>query len=129
MSEFTANKVVQASTQYSVLNDYATGKISSQDEALDKFCQNVEAEAQSADEDDLEELLAVSWKAIISAAACTSFTDAGMQKLVDFVLELGSRPDLEKNGKSCVLHDMTLWKDLPTFGWQMRDAWNFGRSL
>jgi hypothetical protein len=127
MSEFTANKVVQGSTQYSVVNDYAIGKISPQDEALDKFCQHVETQAQSADEDDLEELLTVSWKAIISAAAGTSFTDTGMQKLVEFVLELGSRPDLEKDGKSCVVHDMTLWKDLPTFGWQMRDAWNFGR--
>jgi hypothetical protein len=128
MSEFTANKVIQESTQYSIVNDYVIGQVSSQDEALNKFCQHVETEAQSADEDDLEELLTVSWKAIISAAAGTPFTDAGMQKLVDFVLELGSRPDLEKDGKSCVVHDMTLWKDLPTFGWQMRDAWNFGRS-
>ena len=48
------------------------------------------------------------------------------QKLVDFVLSLQRRPILQKDDQTCQVQGMAVWKDLPTFGWSVRDAWNLG---
>lgn len=93
----------------------------------ERFCEPVEHQyASTGKADELEEQLITGWQALIARAAETSFKDLSMPKLVDFVTALQQRPDLEKDGQKCNVQDMTIWKDLPLFGWQMRDAWNFG---
>jgi hypothetical protein len=43
------------------------------------------------------------------------------------MLEVRNRPALERQGKVCKVWDAAVWKDLPIFGPQMREAWNEGK--
>lgn len=130
MPSLIASSEVQGSSQYTALNEYISENTLELESALDKFSQAAEQQFQTTEDPSrVQEELEKSWRSVVSIAAETSFTDAGMQKLVDFVLELQSRPDLEKDGKTCKVQEMIVWKDLPTFGWQMRDAWNFGKQI
>jgi len=42
------------------------------------------------------------------------------------MVSLTSRPTLSKGDSTCKIDDMTVWRDLPVFGWQLREAWNLG---
>lgn len=129
MPKLIVSKEVQTSPQYAAVNDYAIQTTTSLDETIDKFSGLVESKAASGDDEVLSEALNLSWKSITSLAADTAFTEPGMQRLVDFVLELQNRSDVEVDGKARVVEGMKLWSDLPLFGWQMRDAWNFGNAI
>lgn len=124
-----ASQHTKQSSQYAVLGEYQSGNVSTSASVLDKLSEPVEKEvSSSADAGEVEEHLTTTWNSIISKAAETSFTDPSMPKLVDLVMALQSRPDLQKDSKAFQLEDMTIWRDLPMFGRQMREAWNLGMS-
>lgn len=116
-------------TQYAVLGDHLSGNVSTAEDVLSKLAEPVEKEVSSSgDSGEVEEHLNTTWNSVISKAAETSFTDPGMSKLVDLITALQKRPDVKKDGKAFQLEDMTVWRDLPMFGRQMRGAWNLGLS-
>lgn len=120
---------VQHSPSYSVLKHFVTGH-KQLGHAQDAFCEPVEDKWMSTQNpDDVAGLLGSLWSSIIVLAASTSFKHSHQQKLVDFVVQLQKRPTLEKDGQVCKVEGMTVWKDLPTFGWTVRDAWNFSMCL
>lgn len=94
----------------------------------DKFCEPVEDDYMSKQNaDDVEALLWTAWKAITGTAVHTPFESDRRQRLADFVLSLKTRPDLVKGDAVCKVWDATVWKDLPVFGAQLRDVWNYGK--
>ncbi|KAF2159395.1 hypothetical protein M409DRAFT_71062 [Zasmidium cellare ATCC 36951] len=118
------SNTIQQSPQYAALSDYISNKIELNG-ALDKFSSPAENEwTSSTSAEEVEEQLTLSWRSIISQAAQTSFKDAAQQKLADFVVGLQQRPALQKDGQTCQVQGTIVWKDLPTFGWSIRDAWN-----
>jgi hypothetical protein len=122
-----ASKKVQQSKQYAALSDHLSVNATALDIVLDHLSEPVESCVQtSANSDELDEILTTTWQCLIAKAAETSFKDANASKLVDVVIGLENRPDVKKDGSSVRVENMTLWKDLPTFGWQMREAWNLG---
>lgn len=121
----SGSQTVQQSKQHEAVRNFVSGA-TGLEAALEKFCGPAESEWKSSkDAEEVEEHLKISWQSIVAAAATTSFTEASQQKLVDFVMTLQERSDVEKDGQACQVQGMTMWKDLPTFGWQIRDAWNF----
>lgn len=124
-----ASQHTKQSSQYAVLGDHLSGNVSTSENILDKLSEPVEKEVNSsADSGEVEEHLTTTWNSIISKAAETPFTDPSMPKLVDLVMALQNRPDLQRDSKAFQLEDMTIWRDLPMFGRQMRAAWNLGLS-
>lgn len=120
------SNTVQQCTQYAALNHFVSNKNDLRG-ALDEFCEPAENEwMSSTNAEEVEEQLTLCWRSIISQAAQVSFKDAAQQKLVDFVLNLQQRPILQKDGQTCQVQSMAVWKDLPTFGWSIREAWNLG---
>ncbi|SMR48742.1 unnamed protein product [Zymoseptoria tritici ST99CH_3D1] len=120
-----ATQQLQQSKQYAALSDHLSSNPTALDKVIDHLSEPVESCVQSsANSDEVDEHLTTTWKAIIAKAAETSFKDASSSKLVDVVMQMQSRPDVKKDGSAFQVEKMTLWKDLPTFGWQMRDAWN-----
>lgn len=125
-----ATQQLQQSKQYAALSDHLSSNPTALDKVIDHLSEPVESCVQSsANSDEVDEHLTTTWKAIIAKAAETSFKDASSSKLVDVVMQMQSRPDVKKDGSAFQVEKMTLWKDLPTFGWQMRDAWNLGMCL
>lgn len=53
----------------------------------------------------------------------TPFQD--QKKLVEFVVKLQQATAYSKNKESLKSHGLVLWTELPTFGWEARDRWNF----
>lgn len=123
----SASQQLKGSPQYSALSGVSSRTTAT--DITDRFCEPVEHKfASTQTSDELEEELITGWQAVIARAAETSFKDLSMPKLVEFVTALQQRPDLAKDGQKCMIQDMAVWNDLPLFGWQMRDAWNFGWS-
>lgn len=121
------SNTIKQCPQYAALSDYLSNKCDL-DGALDAFCAPAENEwMSSTNAEEVEEQLTLGWRSIISQAAQTSFKDAAQQNLADFVIRLQQRPTLQKDSKTCQVQGMTVWKDLPTFGWSIRDAWNLGK--
>ncbi|CEN59237.1 hypothetical protein ASPCAL01689 [Aspergillus calidoustus] len=115
-----------------ILQSLFANKISAPDAAAQL------ASATLADDTTLEGALGRLWNLIIALAA-DSLTHH--DKLVDVLVDISELPD-EKNppstgtgqsenepesepGSSLTLHDMVVWRDLPTLGWTFRDEWNF----
>lgn len=62
------------------------------------------------------------WGLIIT---CAREMPEHQDKLVNILVNLSQLPDAKtENGEPLVLHDMQIWKDLPTLGWYFRDEWN-----
>lgn len=125
-SGFAASEKVQQSPQYAALEGLTTG--AAEASPLQRFCAPVEQKLQSSSpSDDVEEELYRGWKAVISRAAATSYTEGGRSALVAFLVSLTQkRSDGEQaNSDYGVVQGMKVWQDLPLFGWQVRDAWNF----
>ncbi|EME45056.1 hypothetical protein DOTSEDRAFT_70930 [Dothistroma septosporum NZE10] len=120
----SGSQTVQQSKQHEAVRGFVSGSLNLET-ALEKFCAPVEKGWKSSkDAEEVEEHLSLSWQSLVAAAATTSFTEASQQKLVDFVMTLQERSVLEKDGQVCQVQGMTVWDDLPTFGWKIRDAWN-----
>ncbi|KAL2869757.1 DUF3632 domain-containing protein [Aspergillus lucknowensis] len=63
------------------------------------------------------------WNLIIALASKSAEQH---DKLVDVVVDISELPDAQTpEGAPLTLHDMQVWKDLPTLGWMFRDKWNF----
>lgn len=116
------------SHEYRALTTYLSNKPQALDTALESFCKPTEESfmsSQSASE--VESQLWRVWKAVVAAATQTPHDSPAHQKLADFVLQLRNRPVLERQGKTCrVWGESVVWKDLPIFGPEMREAWNEG---
>lgn len=126
---FGASQHTQQSSQYAVLTDYLSGNASTSEEILENLIGPVEKEVSSSgDLGKVEERLTTTWRSIVAKAAETPFTDPSISKLVDLVVALQNRPDVQKDNKAFQVQEMTIWRDLPMFGWQMREAWNLGTS-
>jgi len=129
MATLNASQEVQQSAQFRALDAYFTGKSAGIGEAVQEFCAPVEQHADgNADEEKLEEQLRISWQAVTTKAAATPFSDSGLQKLADFVVQVQARPGVQREGRTVKVHDAALWHELPVFGWQVREAWNADSS-
>ncbi|RMY72799.1 hypothetical protein D0862_14396 [Hortaea werneckii] len=131
MSPLHPTEQVREQPQYQLLSNLANGNDegASHESILDAFCEPVENRyIETTDSSDVEELLWPSWQCLIACAAATSHESEGQQKLVDVVLGLQHRAVLEKEGEVCHVQDGVVWRDLPLFGWQMREAWNAAAS-
>lgn len=127
MSGLTVPQQVLASQEYTALKNWLSGETAEVGDVLDDFCQPVENkffDTQSAE--DAQGLLWSAWQAVVGEAATTPYTSQHRQKLVDLMVSLTSRPTLSKGDSTCKIDDMTVWRDLPVFGWQLREAWNLG---
>lgn len=113
------------SHEYRALTIYLSNKPQALGAALESFCKPTEEAFMNSSE--VEAQLWRVWKAVVAAATQTPHDSPGHQKLADFVLQLRNRPVLERQGKVCkVWGDAVVWKDLPIFGPEMREAWNEG---
>lgn len=111
------------------LKNYLNGTIS-YEEALDTFCGPVEDKfMNTAKSEAVESLLIDTWKTVIAFAEATPHASENRQKLADFVIALQYRPTLMKGEHTCQLNGGKVWKDLPGFGMQMREAWNLGTAI
>lgn len=121
-----ASQDIKSSSEYQALHKYLHGHIDAS-AAQEKFCEPVENQFMtSQNTDSLEGLLWMAWRAVTGIAAETPFESERRQKLADFIISLESRQTLQKGGAVCKVWDQTVWKDLPVFGAQLRDEWNFG---
>lgn len=115
---------VQQSPAYGAIPNYLAND-EPLERALEAFCEPVESQnANHQDSDAVEEALWQCWRAVVATAACVPHTSEKRQKLVNFVLEVQRRPSLSKAGQPCVAQGGEVWKDLPIFGMEMREAWN-----
>lgn len=122
----TSNEV-KNSSQHGTLERYLADEIAL-NSALDLFCEEVETEFRETQSSHaVEEPLWRAWRAIVTMAASVPQASARRQKLVDFVLDVQKRPNLESGASPCVVQDDTVWQDLPVFGMEMREAWNLGK--
>lgn len=120
---------LDSTPQTEILKNYLNGSISSE-KALDKFCEPVEDRfMNTAKSDSVESLLLDTWRTVIAFARATPHASENKQKLADFMIALQYRPTLMKGEHTCQLDGGKVWKDLPGFGMQMREAWNFGMIL
>lgn len=125
MSGFGIEQSLLDSQEYAAASQYLEAPTSSLDDALDAFCRRVEEQIATKNASEIESDLRQLWKVIIALAASSS-GDNTRQTLADFMLGIAQRPALQSDGQTCKLHEMTVWKDLPIFGWQLREAWNNG---
>src|SRR5579863_5171665 len=73
---------------------------------------------------DIEGMLWPAWKAVISAADTPD--DAARSRLVELLSAIRDRGILMRpDGDECVVWDMRAHVDLPVFGAQMRETWNY----
>lgn len=115
--------------QINNLTRYLNGR-KSLEQTLDAFCQPVEDKFMNTSKSEtVEPLLLEAWSAVITVASATAHASENKQKLADFVVALQYRPTLWKGESVCQLHGEKVWKDLPEFGLQMREAWNLGKLL
>lgn len=129
MPGLSPSEEVLDSPQYGVLTSYAASDDQTPGEAIEVFCQPIEGKyITTSNSSDIEELLWRAWRALIAVAAGTSHHCAGHRRLAKLVVDLQKRPNLEKDGQPCVVQSMTVWQDLPLFGWEMREAWNAGKE-
>ena len=78
----------------------------------------------TAGEAPVEEMLWAAWAAVISAADTSD--DGTRSRLVELVGAVRDRGILARpDGQECVVWDMRAHADLPVFGAQMRETWNF----
>jgi hypothetical protein len=130
MGGIESDHEVKHSHEYRALTTYLSNKPQPLNNALETFCRPTEdafMSSQSASE--VESQLWRVWKAVIATATQTPHDSPAQQKLADFVLELRNRPVLERQGQVCKVWEAVVWKDLPIFGPQMREAWNDGEPL
>ena len=72
----------------------------------------------------IEGMLWPAWQAVISAADTPD--DAARSRLVELLSAIRARGILVRSGgEECVVWDMRAHADLPVFGAQMRETWNF----
>jgi hypothetical protein len=128
MPSLRANEDLIASVEYRSFELFLNGKKKDLDSALNDFCEPIEVKAEhSKDPEDIEPLLWRAWQAVTALASETPYDSDNRQKLADLVASLEKRSDLQIDGQTCIVWDSTVWRDLPVFGGQMREAWNFGK--
>lgn len=100
------------------LQDFLAGKIS-----VHTAAKNFTAEAARPENSSerVEEEIYRMWNLVIDLAE--SFPET-QDKVVELLAEIEKLPDLERHGHTFTYHGMTVWSDLPTFGWEMRERWN-----
>lgn len=127
-SGLAASAEVQQSPQYAALQGLTTG--AAEASPLQRFCDPVEKKLESKNASDAEEELYNGWVAVIARAAATSYTEGGRAALAAFLVSLTQKraDGQQANSDYGVVKDMKVWQDLPMFGWQVRDAWNFGMT-
>ena len=78
--------------------------------------------------DKVNDVLWESWNRIFDLAEETSPNE--QDRLVEFLLRLKGHQDKDEKGEAKVYETENgkLWGDLPTFGWEARERWNFGMN-
>ncbi|KAK5170339.1 uncharacterized protein LTR77_004926 [Saxophila tyrrhenica] len=128
-SGLNASEQVLQSEEYTAVINWLSGRTKSVGDALDIFCQPVENKFfQTENAQNVEPLLWRAWQAIVGEAATTPHTSQHKQKLVELMLNLAFRPTLSRGESICEVDGMKVWRDLPIFGWELREAWNFAAS-
>lgn len=126
-SGLTANQTVLESPQYAALDSLTTPGAAEQN-PIARFAEPVESQLKSGNSEEAEEELTKCWKAVIAKAAGSSHKEGAHSPLAALLVSLSQRRADEQKADSSFgeVHGMKVWRDLPTFGWQVRDAWNFG---
>jgi hypothetical protein len=123
-----SSQQVLESKEYSAVTHWLSGHTENVGDVLDAFCEPVENKFfQTENASDVEGLLWTAWQALVGEAASTPHTSTHQRKLVDMVMGLAHRPTLTKGDNTCTIDGMTVWKDLPVLGWQLREAWNISK--
>ncbi|OQO09761.1 hypothetical protein B0A48_05164 [Cryoendolithus antarcticus] len=118
------NAELKASEEYRTLREGLLSTVQYESSFRDSLCNLVEKSySKSQNADNVEAVLWKLWQSVTSLAV-ESTSDSERQRLVDLILELQKRPDLEESGKVCKVWDAVVWRDLPVLGAQMREAWN-----
>lgn len=73
-----------------------------------------------------EDLIYDLWSQLIVVAGKTPLGEQG--RLVEFLDALRRSPIQNAAGENITVGGGTLWTRLPTFGWVVRDMWNWGRG-
>ena len=77
-------------------------------------------------EGDVETHLGRAWNSILILASETAHDSSKQDKLVDLMSALVSqRPLKDSTGEPVVISGGRVWMDLPLFGQQVRESWNF----
>lgn len=78
--------------------------------------------------DKVNDVLYESWNRVFDLAQDTP--PGEQDRLVEFLLRLKGHQDKDEKGEAKVYETENgkLWADLPTFGWEARERWNFGMS-
>ncbi|KAF2770671.1 hypothetical protein EJ03DRAFT_310272 [Teratosphaeria nubilosa] len=125
MAELEVPKKIQKYPTYRSLNQYILGQTRDPEAARDEFCKPVETEIQDGGKaKDVEKSLGQQWQTLIAMASTIQYGDPVHSQLVTFLQNIQDRPDVEQDGKPFQVQEMTVWKDLPLFGWEVREAWN-----
>jgi hypothetical protein len=127
MSALGISQKVMDSKEHAELTKWTSGEHHTIGDALDAFCEPVETKYfNTQSSSDVEGMLWTAWQAVVGKAAVTPYGSEQQHRLVDFVTNLAFRPTLSKDDQICKIDDMTVWRDLPVLGWEIREAWNFG---
>ena len=98
--------------RFEILQDFFSGTLPIQS-AAEKLAQNSFYPEQT---------LELTWTAIILAARRVPEHQG---KLVEFLVTLSElQPPKDEEGNELIIYDMSVWKDLPQFGWEMNSEWN-----
>jgi hypothetical protein len=97
------------------LKDYMLGRLTAQ-AAAEKLSAMV-----AADDVDLESALDDLWAYINNAAQKLT---AAHDRLIDLIAALRELPDLVRDGEPVDIWEMTVWRDLPLWGVDVREKYN-----
>lgn len=127
MPGLNPSQEVLDSPQYEALSSYLADANSDLDGALNAFCRPIEDRYKTISDDaHVDSLLWIAWQGVVAIAASTPYSSDNRDKLVKFVVRSLYRPNLINDDRTCEIHGMIVWRDLPVLGWELREAWNFG---
>jgi hypothetical protein len=113
--------------EYEALKDLVASGPAALRDIIGVFSRPACAAAEADDEQELRDSIWYAYCAIVTIAANTPFEKQKL--LVDFVQNLRRKTLHSKTGDDITQEDGLVWRDLPTFGWVARDAWNYGELL
>lgn len=96
-------------------------------DAIERFSKPASDAVTANKTKEIEDSIWYGYNALIATAAGTSHDK--QQQLVDFVEHLRRKSLTNESGEEVKHEGKVVWKDLPTFGWVVRDAWNYGKRV
>ncbi|KAF2762773.1 hypothetical protein EJ05DRAFT_481660 [Pseudovirgaria hyperparasitica] len=117
-----SSKKIHSRSEFTALKEFSAGG-SDAAGTLEKFTEPLRKAAGNGNEDEISDALAYEWKSILTVAENTTHSE--QSHLIDFVTRL-RKETLKSSSGGAISHEGgSIWTDLPTFGWQVREAWGF----